>query len=53
MLVIFRVINIFQKDRNFIFYFVIYLYKINILPSTWDHTHAIIEENFLTCSYKN
>ena len=36
MLIIFRDINIFQKDRNFTF-FVIYSYKINILSSTWDH----------------
>ena len=36
MLIIFSVINIFQKDRNLMF-FVIYSYKINILPSTWDH----------------
>ena len=36
MLIIFRVINIFQKDWNFTF-FVIYSYKINILPSAWDH----------------
>ena len=32
----FRVINIFQKERN-LTYFVIYLNKINILPSTWVH----------------
>ena len=36
MLIIFRVINIFQKDRNLTF-FVIYSYKINILSSTWNH----------------
>ena len=36
ILIIFRVINIFQIDRNFAF-FVIYSYKINILPSTWDY----------------
>ena len=36
ILIIFRVINIFQKYRNLTF-FVIYSYKINILPSTWDH----------------
>ena len=36
LLIIFRVITIFQKDRNLTF-FVIYSYKINILPSTWDH----------------
>ena len=36
MLVIFRVINVLQKNLNLTF-FVIYSYKINILPSTWDH----------------
>ena len=36
MLVIFRIINVFEKDRNLTF-FVIYSYKINILPSAWDH----------------
>ena len=36
MFIIFRVINIFQKDRNLTF-IVIYSYKINIFPSTWDH----------------
>ena len=44
--------NIFQKDPNLIF-FVIFSYKINILPSTWDHwlkivinVHAIIKTMF-------
>ena len=36
MIIIFRVIKIFQKDRNLMF-FVIYFYKINILPSTWKY----------------
>ena len=36
MLIIFRVINIFQQDRNLTF-FVIYFHKINILSSAWDH----------------
>ena len=36
MLVIFRVINVLQKNLSLTF-IVIYSYKINILPSTWDH----------------
>ena len=36
MLIIFRVINIYQKYRN-LTSFVIYSDKINILPSTCDH----------------
>ena len=50
MLVIFRVIKVLQKNFNSTF-FVIYSYKINILPSTWDHQiknciniHAIIKK---------
>ena len=35
MLFIPRVINIFQKDPNLIF-FATYFYKINNLPLTWD-----------------
>ena len=59
MLVIFRVINVLQKNLNLTF-FVIYSYKINILPSTWNHQikkfiniHAIIEKKCSTCFYKN
>ena len=36
ILVIFKVINVFQKDQNLKF-FVIYFDEINILPSAWDH----------------
>ena len=36
MLIIYRIINIFQKDRNLTI-FVISSNKINILPSAWDH----------------
>ena len=59
MLVIFSVIKVLQKNLNLTF-FVIYSYKINILPSTWDHQirefiniHAIIEKKRSTCFYKN
>ena len=36
ILLIFGAINVSQKDRN-LTSFVIYFYKINILPSAWDH----------------
>ena len=59
MQIIFRVIKIFQKDRNLTF-FLIYLYEINILPSAWDHyiqnfikIHVIIRRKMLTSFYKN
>ena len=59
MLVIFRVINVLQKNVNLTF-FLIYSSKIKILPSTWDHQikkfiniHAIIEKKCSTCFYKN
>ena len=59
MLIIFIIINFFQKDRNLTF-FVIYYYKINIFPSTWDHKmqnfiniHAIIEKKCSIYFYKN
>ena len=57
MLIIFRIIKILQKNRNLTF-FVIFSYKANILPLTWDHQmphfiniHAIIEKKCLTCFY--
>ena len=50
MLVIFKVINVFQKDQNLTF-FVIYFYRIKILPSSWDQyinflikIHVIIDK---------